>query len=186
MIVWHGSGEKGLHKLEYSEDFSRFGGADGLKYGAAIYMTLSEEEAKAYATGGSYYKVEVSGEVFDATDEEVLNNFVKDLGTKLGYDGDLTEDGDIQSLIKYTLEGKSSGLDFADNVSLVIGNNEYLYNAIVVDLLEEDIDALDDIAEKAFHWNKVILNNNETQKWLLCTSEEGEGLTILEEFSIEE
>ena len=184
MIVFHGSHQSNLNQLEYSEENSRFGGDDGLIHGAAIYMTFSEEEAQAYATGGSYYKVAVSGDIFDATDEFSMMEFVRSVEEGLNCHDCLSTHPATKELINDTLSGKTSGVVFARNLANLVGNHEDLYNQIVVEKFNEDIDSCMDTIEGLFHWKLVRLNNSNSQQWLLCTDPNGYGLEIISELNI--
>ena len=181
MIVFHGSERANLKQLEYSEENSRFGGEQGLIHGAAIYMTFSEQEAQAYATSGSYYKVEVSGEIFDATDEFSMLEFVRMVEKELNCEDYLTTHPATKQLISDTISGKTSGVMFARNLANIVGNHEDLYYQIVVDKFDEDIDACMDTIENLFHWKLVKLNNSSDQQWLLCIDPQGYGLDIVSE-----
>lgn len=185
MICYHGSPTKGLTKLSYSEETSRFGGADGLLHGAAIYMTISEQEARAYGAGGSCYKLEISSPVFDSTDENELVRFIKDFEAKIGLSGSsILDNYHIKQLLKSTINGKSSGVIFAENVFLVISNEMDLYNSVIVDLFKEDSDACLDSLTQSFNYSFVKLNNKDNL-WVLCLDKEGKGMKIIEESAID-
>lgn len=183
MICYHGSHLKGLKKLTYSEENSRFGGEQKLVYGAAIYLTTSAEEAKAYAAGGSYYKVRISNKVFDATSKEELEAFIKEFEKSIGVDESLLDNSDINVLIRDTLLGKSSGIDFASNVFMVISNDLSLYY-IISDFFQNDLDACLDHISSLFKTSFIKINRKENT-WVICLDKEGTGMEILEELSVD-
>jgi hypothetical protein len=185
MIVYHGSHKAGLKELEFTEDNSRFGGEESLIHGAAIYMTFNKSEAEAYATSGSVYTVEVNGDYFDATSKEVLLDFIYLVEDHFSLSESIINETNIKGLISKTLSGQTSGLIFARNLADVISDTEYLYNLIVLDELEEDIDRLYQEIEELFHWQIVKLNNSEDQVWVLCADHSGYDLEIIEETIID-
>lgn len=185
MICYHGSHAKGLTQLSYSEENSRFGGEQGLIHGAAIYLTLSEEEAKAYATGGSYYKVKVSGNIFDATDAGELMDLIHRFEHSLGLEDYVSRDPSILELIKHTVMGKCSGVVFATNVFRIISNDMGLYSAIIEDVFNQDSDACLDSLTQLFNYSLIKLNNNENETWVLCLDQAGAGLEIIEEIILD-
>ena len=190
MTCYHGSPKKGLKQLNYTEDQSRFGGADGLLHGAAIYLTISENEAKAYAAGGSCYKLNINAPVFDATDENELVNFI----TKFASKNDLAIDlflanYHIQALIKNTLSGKSSGVIFADHLFTIISNEFSLYNSVIVEKFNEDSDECLASLNGLFNYSFVKLNHvgssEEFRTWVLCLDKDGKGIEILAETEVD-
>lgn len=190
MICYHGSPKKGLKQLTYSDEQSRFGGADGLLHGAAIYLTISESEAKAYAMGGSCYKLNINAPVFDATDKDELINFIKNFSVKNNVDADsLLSNYHIKALIKNTLAGKSSGIIFADNLFTIISNEVDLYHSVIVDNFNEDSDACLSSLQSLFTYSFVKLNHigssDELRTWVLCLDRDGKGIEILEETLID-
>lgn len=184
MIAYHGSHLKGLKQLTYSEGNSRFGGEDRLLHGAAIYLTVSENEAKAYATSGSYYKVQINGEIFDATDKNVLESFIRKFEKKHNIDDVLICNRYIQALISDTLSGKSSAIVFATNIDRIISNDEALYLAIIGEVFNEDADQCSQSLNELFYYKLIKLNNVSSDTWVLCLDQTGSCLEILEEIDI--
>lgn len=183
MIFYHGSHLQNLKKLTYSEETSRFGGDDKLLHGAAIYLTSSESEAEAYATGGSYYEVEVSGDIFDSTDKEVVTQFIKSIEKELQVN--LLDNQDIQTMIKQINTGQLSGAYLVSHLMVNIGNHEGLYNDIIVDVFNEDSDLLREKLETLFFYKLILVNNKDISHWLLCLDHSGNGLTILKEIVVD-
>lgn len=181
MKAYHGSHSSGLKKLTYTEQNSRFGGEANLVHGAGIYLTLSKNEAKAYATS-SLYTIEVTGEVFDATDEEVLQEYVKNLFNQWNLDPSLLENKTIQNLIKQTAQGDTSGVSFAKNLADVFVNDFNLYFPILQEKFNDDIDSLSEATESAFYYKLIKLKHkgNGTY-WIICLDHEGLGLEIVHE-----
>lgn len=184
MICYHGSHLQGLKQLTYREENSRFGGDEKLLYGAAIYLTTSPEEAKSYATGGSYYKILISQPVFDSTNEEDLAAFIKEFEASKGIEESILENPEIKTLIRDTIAGKSSGLSFADNLFMVISNEPSLYY-IITSYFQEDVDACLDSLTNLFKPSFVKINRK-GQTWVLCLDKEGYGMEIVEEIAWEE
>jgi hypothetical protein len=184
MIAYHGSHLKGLKQLTYSEENSRFGGEDRLLHGAAIYLTVSEIEAKAYATSGSYYRVQIKGEIFDATDKDVLESFIKKFEKKHNIEDVLIKNKNIQSLIADTLSGKSSAVVFSTNIDRIIANDESLYWAIIGDFFNEDSDQCSQSLADLFSYKLIKLNNVSSDTWVLCLDQTGSCLEIIEEIEI--
>ena len=184
MIVYHGSSRNGLKNLEYSEENSRFGGDANLLHGAGIYLTTSSSEAMAYATA-SLYKIKVTGYIFDTTDKEVLQDFVSSLFKSWGVDQRLVNNNEIQSLIRNTTKGESSGVGFGIGLFTVLSNEISLYSEILKGKFNDDIDSLDDAINTAFHYRliKVKHKGNNTD-WVVCLDHDGNGLEILEELNI--
>lgn len=181
MKAYHGSHSSGLKKLTYTEENSRFGGEANLVHGAGIYLTLSKNEAKAYATA-SLYTLEITGEVFDATDEEVLQDYVKDLFKNWNLDLELANNKTIQNLIKQTTQGHTSGVSFAKNLSDVFSNDISLYSSILQEKFQDDIDALSEATESSFHYKLVkIKHKGNGTYWVICLDHEGRGIEIVEE-----
>lgn len=184
MIVFHGSHLTGLKKLTYSEENSRFGGDNRLLHGAAIYLTISSIEAQAYATGGSYYKVQVKGEIFDSTDESILRSFVESFEKKHSIMGVLTLNELIKRLISDTASGKSSGLMFAKNIDKIIMNDANLYAAVICDIFKDDLDLCLISLEELFQYELIKIKTNDDNIWVLCLDHSGDCLEIIEEISI--
>ena len=184
MIVYHGSSKNGLKNLEYSEELSRFGGEANLLHGAGIYLTTSSSEAMAYATA-SLYKIKVTGYVFDATDQAVLQDFVSTLFKSWGVNQKLIKNNMIQKLIQTTTKGESSGVGFGTGLFTVLSNEISLYSEILQGKFNDDIDALDNAIKSAFHYSliKVKHKGNNTD-WVVCLNHDGNGLEIIEEFKI--
>ena len=181
MKAYHGSHLSGLKGLTYTEENSRFGGDANLVHGAGIYLTLSKNEAKAYATS-SLYTLEVTGDIFDATDEEVLQEYVKQLLKSWDVDLQLAENSTIQNLIKQTARGDTSGVYFGKNLSDVFSNDISLYSYILQDKFNDDIDALCESAEQAFQYNLIkIRHKGNGTNWIICLDHEGSGLEIINE-----
>lgn len=190
MICYHGSPTKGLKQLTYTEDQSRFGGADGLLHGAAIYLTVSESEAKAYAGGGSCYKLNINAPVFDATDKDELIGFIKKFSQKHDLDVNLLLDNyHIKALIKNTLSGKSSGTIFAEHIFTIISNEFSLYNSVIVDKFNEDSDECLASLNSLFTYSFIKINHigssEEFRTWVLCLDRDGKGIEILEEIAVD-
>jgi hypothetical protein len=182
MIAYHGSSKRGLKTLTYSEDQSRFGGENGLKHGAGVYLTTSANEAKAYATGGSYYIVRVLGQVFDATNIEELQNFVKLVGEKLNYPS-LLKNIKIRDLIKQTNIGVISAVNFAKQIADIISNEESLYSAITSNF--HNIDELDPSINSLFVFDLIKLKNNDHETWIICLRSSERNLEIIEEIAVD-
>jgi hypothetical protein len=181
MKAYHGSHQSGLKKLTYTEENSRFGGDANLVHGAGIYLTLSKEEAKAYATS-SLYTLEISGEVFNATDEEVLSNFVLQLCNSWDISKDILSNSNIQSLIKRTACGDISGVAFAKNVSDIFSNDINLYSEILHSKFNDDLDALLDATESFFHYKLIqIRHKGNGTDWIICIDHEGTGIAVVSE-----
>ena len=185
MLVYHGSHVSGLKKLSYTEENSRFGGEANLVHGAGIYLTVSKEEARAYATS-SLYTLEVSGDVFDATDREVLQEYVVNLLKSWKVSEEIVNHKTIQNLIRQTSLGESSGVVFAKNLGDVFANEIDLYGEILQERFLDDVDALCSATESSFSYRliKVRHKGNQTD-WVICLDHEGLGLEILEEETIE-
>lgn len=181
MKAYHGSHSSGLKKLTYTEENSRFGGEANLVHGAGIYLTLSKNEAKAYATS-SLYTIEITGEVFDASDEEVLQSYVKDLFNQWNLDRSLTENKTIQNLIKQTAQGHTSGVSFAKNLADVFANDISLYSPVLQEKFNDDIDSLFEATESAFYYKLIkIKHKGNGTYWIICLDHEGQGLEIVDE-----
>jgi len=181
MIVYHGSSCSKLKRLEYSEETSRFGGEMNLVHGAGIYLTVSKEEALAYATA-SLYTIKVSGEVFDATDSEILSSFVASLFNSWNVDLSHLQNTSIQSLIKKTSQGKISGVGFSQSLFIVISNEISLYGEIIQDKFNDDLDALENSIKAAFSYPLVkIHHQGNNTDWIICLDHDGRGIEIVEE-----
>lgn len=180
MIVYHGSSKSNLKNLEYSEENSRFGGDMNLVHGSGIYLTISKEEALAYATA-SLYKVHISAPIFDATDTENLENFVSALFSKWEVP-DLVQHSAIQTLIKQTAMGKISGVGFADSLLTVLSNDFSLYAPILQGVFNDDLDKLESEVKSAFNFPYIKVHHqmNGTD-WVIGLDHSGVGLEILEE-----
>jgi hypothetical protein len=182
MIAYHGSSVRGLKTLTYSEDQSRFGGEKGLKHGAGVYLITSANEAKAYATGGSYYVVKVLGNVFDATKIEELQKFVKEVGEKLNYPN-LLKNKTIKELIRQTNIGVISAVNFPNQIADIISNEESLYSAITSNF--SNIDQLDPFISELFLFDLIKLRNNENETWIICLHSSEKNLEIIEEILVD-
>lgn len=180
MKLYHGSPRTGLKELIYSEELSRFGGDQKLLHGAGIYLTTSIQEANAYAMGGSIYLVDVHSEIFDATDPEILDQFIKQVENKIQYSY-LRENSLIQTVIKKTLSGESSAMNFAQNINHSIANDEGLYNDIIVNLFDSDIDKCENTILSLFNYKFIKLNNVTSQPWVIGINTEESDIEILEE-----
>lgn len=178
MLIYHGSPISGLNELTYTEEQSRFGGEMGLFHGSGIYLTTSLEEAISYSCGGSYYIVKVKGDIFDATQEESINSFIKELDLDCQ---ELLSNEQIQCLIKNTVSGRISAVAFDHNVKSVISNDIGLYNSIVCENFNEDLDKLNDFIQERFYYKNIYLNNAFSQSWVICLDKNGLSLKILEE-----
>lgn len=185
MIVFHGSHLMGLKKLTYSEENSRFGGDQRLLHGAAIYLTISDIEAQAYATGGSYYKVQVKGEIFDSTDKSVLNSFVGQFEKKHCIQGVLLNSELIQRLIEDTSSGKSSAVIFAQNLDKIIMNDSELYTSVISDVFNDDLDLCLKSLDELFYYKLIKIKTNDDSIWVLCLDHSGDCLEILAEIVVE-
>lgn len=181
MLAYHGSHQTGLTKLTYTEENSRFGGEANLVHGAGIYLTLSKEEAKAYATA-SLYTVNITGEVFDATDENILSNYIIQICKSWNLSVKILKTKTIQDLIKRTARGDVSGISFAKNVSDIFSNDISLYSEILQNKFNDDVDALSDAAESFFQYKliKVRHKGNGTD-WVICLNHDGSGLEVVSE-----
>jgi hypothetical protein len=182
MIAYHGSSERGLTTLTYNEIQSRFGGEKGLKHGAGVYLTTSANEAKAYATGGSYYVINVIGEVFDSTNIEDLTSFVKLVGDKLNYPN-LLKNKTIKELIRQTNIGVISAVNFPNQIAQVISNEESLYSVITSNF--KDIDELEPLINSLFTFDLIKLRNNDSETWIICLNSSEKNLEIIEEVIID-
>ena len=181
MKAYHGSHLSGLKKLIYTEENSRFGGDANLVHGAGIYLTISKEEALAYATS-SLYSIEISGEVFDATDPEVLKAFILNLLNTWNVSLDIINNETLKSLIKRTSQGDISGVSFAKNISDVFSNDYSLYSAVLQEKFQDDIDALSSSVESLFHFKLIkIRHKGNGTDWVICTDHDGYGLEIIDE-----
>ena len=184
MICYHGSLAHGLKKLTYSENQSRFGGDEKLLYGAAIYLTMSEEEAKGYTMGnGSVYKIQINRPVFDSTDETVLEDYVKKFEQKYHLQNVLLENKNIKDLIIQTTQGKISGLEFPDQLFFIISNDINLY-FIIQDIFNDDLEACQNALKEEFTYDYVKINRKNENIWILGLNKDGDGLEILEEIRI--
>ncbi len=184
MKAYHGINMYNLKSLTYQEENSRFGGDANLVHGAGIYLTLSKEEAKAYATS-SLYTVNITKPVFDATDKEVLTNYVLDLLSSWKVSLEIIKHPTIQNLIRQTIKGETSGVIFSRSLADILSNEIYLYEEVLKNYFEDDIDALYKITESFFTYKfiKVYHKGNGTY-WIICLDHEGLGIEIIEEESI--
>lgn len=187
MIVFHGTPTKGLKQLVYTEENSLRGGENGLVHGVAIYMTTDEGEAREYATsGGSCYRVKVSGAIFDATDKEAMFDFVRSFENTINMSPILSSHVSVHELIKNTLVGsKCSGVMFAKNLYDIIVNDADLYCQIVGPHFKDDLDAVRQALEDLFSYDLIKLHNRDHQTWVLCLDKDGKNLEILEEMDVE-
>ena len=182
MKIYHGSTEKGLDSLKYSEETSRFGGDSNLLYGAAIYMTESLEEAKAYAMNGAVYEVSLVGDILDSTEIAELNQFVQSLNSKLNYD--LLTSPLVVDTLELITKGEASGYNLDDALFQCISNDESLYFDIVAGNFEEDSDRVLDVIEEEFSKYQTIAVNRKGVKWFLCKDLTGSCIKIIEEISL--
>lgn len=182
MIVYHGSPKTGLKELSYTEELSRFGGEEGLKHGSGIYLTTSLKEAQAYAVGGSCYKIRVLGDVFDATDREVLENFVLEIEKECGVEGLLLKNQGIKDVIRLTLRGEVSGINFSKALKDVVDNDVDLYQSLVVPYFQGDLDKVDNFFSSRFSPKAIKLNNTGSESWVIGLDLSGSNLEIIEEF----
>ena len=186
MIAFHGSHLQNLKSLAYSEETSRFGGDAKLLHGAAIYLTTDENEAKAYATGGSYYKVLINGTTFDSTAQESIHALLKEISNKANLELELLITHNyIIRFIEDLLSGKTSAVVFTRSLMSIISNDEYLHNVIIADIFEYDDSKLERIINECFNYQNIIINNKDISKWILCLNQSGDNLEILEEFQID-
>lgn len=181
MKAYHGSHLSNLKNLTYQEENSRFGGDANLVHGAGIYFTLSKDEAKAYATA-SLYTVEITGPIFDATDKEVLNNYILQMLSSWGVSLEIVNHPTIQNLIKQTVKGETSGVIFARSLADIFSNEISLYQEVLKSHFKDDIDELYKNTESFFNYSfvKVFHKGNQTY-WVICLNHDGVGIEILEE-----
>lgn len=183
MVYYHGSSVSGLKTLEYAEDFSRFGGDANLLHGAGIYLTDTENEAMAYATS-SLYKVQVNGSIFDTTDTENLEDFVKNLFHTWGVDPDNSKHPMIQSIILSTSRGDISGVGFPEALFTVISNESDLYH-LACEVFDEDIDKVNESVHAQFYYKLIkVRHKGNGTNWIICLDHSGYGLEILEEITV--
>jgi hypothetical protein len=181
MIAYHGSSIRGLKNLTYSEEQSRFGGEKGLKHGAGIYLTTSQEEAKAYANGGSVYTINLSGSVFDSTDKNNLKDFVSLIGSKINFN--LNDNKTIILMIHQVSIGVISAINFTSQIAEVILNDQSLYS-IVENSFDSDIDLVEPFIQSFFNYDNILLSNNEKETWIISLRNHDK-LHIIEELEIE-
>lgn len=181
MTLYHGSPKSGLKELQFSEELSRFGGEMGLKHGLGTYLTTSLEEAIAYAAGGSYYLVQVKGEIFDTTDKEVMKEFIKKIETEFNCSGLLLENELIMNVINQTIEGRISGINFSRSICNAINDQEALYNNFTLTYFDGDLDKMDEYFSKQFNYQAIKLNNIGSATWVIILDPTGSNVEILEE-----
>lgn len=186
MILYHGSPKSGLKELQFSEELSRFGGEMGLKHGLGTYLTTSLDEAIAYAAGGSYYLVQVKGEIFDSTDEEVLKNFITSIEAEFDCPGLLLENSLIKETLKQIVSGKISGINFAKAICDSINDQEGLYNAFTKPYFNGDLDKIDQYFSDRFNYQAIKLNNIGSSTWVVILDPTGANVEILEETACKE